>query len=85
MLSDCIQPMLTSLQLSLKIPLEKCPVGLDQNNLCHLDEAETRFDNCNLGSLSSEQNNQYWSLMEQSFKSIDANYVAPKWDGNKFY
>ncbi|MFT6029916.1 MAG: hypothetical protein ACI8O8_001657 [Oleiphilaceae bacterium] len=25
--------MLTSLQLSLKIPLEKCPVGLDQNTI----------------------------------------------------
>ena len=32
MLIDCIQLILISHQLNLKVPLEKCPVGLDQNN-----------------------------------------------------
>jgi len=32
MLIDCIQLILISRQSNLKVPLEKCPVGLEQNN-----------------------------------------------------
>jgi hypothetical protein len=68
MLSDCIQPTLTSPQLSLRIPLGKCPVGLDQNIVTLLPISNKRISS---GSLAIVYDNEAPSV--QSYYFVERN------------
>jgi len=69
MLSDYIQLIWINRQLNLKTPLEKCPVGLDQNKSTDLKLAPNlialAYQSRPNGPVIKEKHNEYKNLLDK--------------------